>query len=163
MASSSGTVAGRETLDQQQGHQTPPLVMSTNAYTQHGVMETFGPGPQRPKANERFIYPTTIDHRDLHGQGSQGLSASSMQHESRTVRMDEAFMCPYHGSILQGRPTNAQSGRGLTPMDRYVAEGPSERYAILHRPDAGNGSTHNGCRCLEMMQSGVDAKSRAQK
>lgn len=137
--------------------------MSTNAYTQHGVTETFSPGPQRSTANKPFAYPTTIDHHDLHGQGLQGLSASSMQHEPRTVRMDEAFVCPYHGSVLQGRPSSAQTGRGLAPMDRYVAEGPSERYAVLHRPDAGNGSTHNGCRCLEMMQSGVDAKGRAQK
>ena len=77
--------------------------------------------------------------------------------------MEEALRCPYHGPILQGRPTNAQSGQGLSPMDRYVAEGPSERYAILPRPDGVKASTHNGCRCLELMQSNADAKGRPQK
>ena len=79
------------------------------------------------------------------------------------ARLEETLACPYHRSILQGRPTHALSGQGLGPMDRYFAEGPSDRYAILHRPDTGNGTTHNGCRCLEIMQSNVDAKGRAQK
>lgn len=126
-------------------------------------METFRSSPQEPTAKKPFAYPTTIDDHDFRGQGSQGLSASSMHHEPSTVRMDSVPICPYHGSILQDRPTHPRSGQGLAPMDRYVAEGPSERYAILHRPDAWNGSAHNGCRCLELMQSGVDAKGRAQK
>ena len=48
-------------------------------------------------------------------------------------------------------------------MDRYAAEGPSERYAILPRPDGEKASTHNGCRCLEIMQSNADTKGRPQK
>ena len=48
-------------------------------------------------------------------------------------------------------------------MDRYVAEGPSERYAILPRPDGDKASTHNGCRCLELMQGSADVKGRSEK
>ena len=136
--------------------------MSTTAYTQHGVTETFGPEPRRPSANNPFAYPTTLDHQAPQGEGSPAAGVSSTQHGSRAPRMEEAVGCPYHGSILQGGPTNARSGQGLSPMDRYVAEGPSERYAVLHRPGGGNASTHNGCRCLEFMQSSTDAKGRPQ-
>lgn len=48
-------------------------------------------------------------------------------------------------------------------MDRYLAEGPSERYAILHQPDAGTMSTYQGCRCIEMMESSIDTNGHAQK
>lgn len=95
--------------------------------------------------------------------GSQTLGASGVQHETRTARMEGAVACPYHGPILQERPTNPPSGHGLGPMDRYLAEGPSERYAILHRHDAATVSTYNGCRCLEMMQSSIDTNDAAQK
>ena len=163
LSSTSSLTTGRETLDQQRGHGTRGPFGSTTAYTQHGVTETLGPEPHRPSANNPFVYPTTIDHHALHGKGSQAIRASSTQHESRTPRMEESVRCPYHGPILQGRPTNTRSGQGLSPMDRYVAEGPSERYAILPRPDGDKASTHNGCRCLEFMQSSADAKGRSQK
>ena len=58
---------------------------------------------------------------------------------------------------------NAQSGKGLSPMDRYIAEGPSDRYAILPRSNCETGSTHNGCRCLELRQSYDTTHDRAQK
>ena len=162
-SSTSSLTTGRETLELQRGHGIPNHFLSTNAYTQHGVTETFGPEPHRPSANNPFVYSTTLDHHTPQGEGSQTTRASSTQHESRTPRMEEAVGCPYHGSILQYRPTNAPSGQGLSPMDRYVAEGPSERYAILPRPDGDKASTHNGCRCREYMQSSADAKGRSQK
>ena len=86
-----------------------------------------------------------------------------MQPEPRTARVEEAFVCPYHGRILQEHPTKPQSGQGQDPMVRYLAEGPSERYAILHRPESGDTSTHNGCRCLEVMQSSKGTNDHAQK
>ena len=163
LSSTSSLTTGRETMDQQRGHETRGPFVSTTAYTQHGVTETFGPEPRRPSANNPFAYPTTIDNHALQAGGSQATRASGTQHESRTPRMEEAVGCPYHGPILQGRPANARSGQGLSSMDRYVAEGPSERYAVLHRPVGENASTHNGCRCLEFMQSSADAKGRSQK
>ena len=161
-SSTSSLTTGRETLELQRGHGIPSPFLSTNAHTQYGVTETFGPEPRRPSANNPFVYPTTIDHHTPQGEGSQATRVSGQQ-ESRTPRMEEAHGCPNHGSILQCRPTNAPSGQGLSPMDRYVAEGPSERYAILPRPDGNKASTHNGCRCLEFMQSSADAKGRSQK
>ena len=139
------------------------LHAGTAAYTQYGVEETFSPEPRRPSANNPFVYPTAIQHHDLHGQDSQACGASSMQNEHSDIRMEHALSCPYHRSMLQGPPTNIRSGHGLSPMDRYAAEGPSERYAILHRPDAGHVYENNGCRCFEMMQSSVDSDGHAQK
>lgn len=163
LSSTSSLTTGRETPEQQRGHETRGPFLSTTAYTQHGVTETFGPEPHRPSADNPFAYPTTIDHHALQGEGSQPTGVSNTRHESRTPRMEEAVGCPYHDSILQGRPTNAPSGQGSSPMDRYVAEGPSERYAILHRPDGEKGTTYNGCRCLELMQSSADAGGGPQK
>lgn len=163
LSSTSSLTTGRETPEQQRGHETRGPFVSTTAYTQHGVTETFGPEPHRPSPDNPFAYPTTIDHHALQGEGSQPTGVSSTRHESRAPRMEEAVGCPYHGSFLQGRPTNAPSGQGSSPMDRYVAEGPSERYAILPRPDGENATTHNGCRCLELMQSSANAKGRPQK
>lgn len=163
LSSTSSTTTGRETLERQTGHETRSPFMSTTAYTQYGVTETFGPEPHRPSANNPFAYPTTIDLRAPQREGSQATRDSSTQHDSRTPRMEEAARCPYHGSILQGRPTNTRSGQALSPMDRYVAEGPSERYAIHPRPDGATASTHNGCRCLELVRGGVDAKGKPQK
>ena len=163
LSSSSSLTTGRETLDQQRGHEIRSPFVSTTAYTQHGVTETFGPKPHRPSANTPFTYPTTLDDRDLHSEGAQASRVSSTPHQSRTPRMEDAARCPYHGSILESRPINARSSQGLSPMDRYIAEGPSERYAILPRTDGDKASTHNGCRCLENKQSSADAEGRPQK
>ena len=162
-SSTSSTASERETLGQQRGLETPTFFAGTTAYTQYGVTETFRPEPQRPSANKLSPYESTIKHRDLAGGDSQAFGASSIQNEPRTASLEEAFACPYHRSILQERPANPRSGQALSPMDRYLAEGPSERYAILHRPEAGNVSTYNGCRCLEIMQSINDTNGHAQK
>lgn len=163
LSSTSSLTAGRETPGRQRADETRSPFVSTTAYTQYGVTETIGPEPHRPSANNPFAYPTTIDHQAPQGEVSQATRVSSTQPDSRTLRIEEAVRCPYHGSLLQGRPTNAQSGQGLSPMDRYVAEGPSERYAILPRAAGDKASTHNGCRCFEFMQSSADAKGRPEK
>ena len=162
-SSTSSTASERETPSQQRGLETPTFFAGTTAYTQYGVTETFRPEPQRQSANKLSPYRSTIEHRDLAGGDSQAFGTSSIQNEPRTARLEEAFACPYHRSILQERPTNPRSGQALSPMDRYLAEGPSERYAILHRPEAGKVSTYNGCRCLEIMQSSNDTNGHAQQ
>ena len=137
------------------------MFAGTAAYTQYGVEETFDPEPHRSSAYKHLTYPRAIDNQDLQNEGTHTSDGSSMQHEHHTARMDRALDCPYHGPILQGRRTNARPSQGLGPMDQYLAEGPSERYAILHRPDAKRMATHNGCRCFELTQSSADAKGQA--
>ena len=161
LASTTTLTTGREAVDRQRNNETHTIFAGTAAYTRYGVEETFDPEPQRSSAYKHSTYPRAIDHHDLQDKGAHTVGESSIQHEPRTARMEEALQCPYHGPILQGRPTNARPAHALGPMDRYVAEGPSERYAILHRPDNHRVATHNGCRCLELMQSNGDARDQA--
>ncbi|CAD6594564.1 MAG: hypothetical protein ASARMPREDX12_009614 [Alectoria sarmentosa] len=160
-SSTYSTASERETPGQQRGLETPTFFAGTTAYTQYGVTETFRPESQRPSPNKLSPYKSTIEHRDLPGRDSRAFGTSNIQNEPHTARLEEAFACPYHRSILQERPANPRSGQALNPMDRYLGEGPSERYAILHRPQAGRESTHNGCRCLEIMQGNDDTNGHA--
>ena len=159
--STSSPASERETLDQQSGSRNPAFFAGTTAYTQHGVGETFDPESPRPSPDKSSAYKSTIEQHDLPGASSQTLDSGSIQHEPRTPRLEEAYLCPFHGPILQDRPTQ-QSGQGMGPMDRYLAEDSSERYTILPRPDTGSLATCNGCRCLEMMQSGIHSNGPGQ-
>lgn len=149
----SSQTEGIETHDQQKDFDPRNFYAGTVAYTQYGVTETFRPEPQQTSANNPFAYPATIGHHDLQDPRSQASGQSSAQSNPRPPRIDDALLlCPYHRSLLQDPRSSAATGQGLAPMDRYVAEGPAERYAILHRPVTGGMSTHSGCRCLELMQ-----------
>ena len=73
--------------------------------------------------------------------------------------MHQAYVCPYHGPIVQGRLADPRSGQGPGPMDRYLAEGPSEQHAIFYRADTGELSTTRGCQCYETTQgNGLDPR-----
>lgn len=60
-------------------------------------------------------------------------------------------MCPYHSRHPQVLGTKESQGRGLGPMDRFIAEGPTEQYAVFNRPDNGKLSICKGCICQERM------------
>lgn len=162
LSSTSSPASGRETPDQQRGIGTSTFFAGTTAYTQYGVAETFGPERRRSSADQPSNTPSSERH-DLRREGSQVPGSGSMQYEPHTTRIEEPLACPYHRHVLQERPTTACSGQGQGPMDRYLAEGPSERYAILHQPGTGSTSTPNGCRCLEVMQSNIETNGHAQK
>lgn len=160
LASTTSQTTGRGSADERKNNETHPMFVGTAAYTRYGVEKTFDPQP-RSSTYKHPTYPNAIDHHDLQNESAHTITESSMQHQPRTPRMEEALECPYHGPILQGHSTDARSDQGLGPMDRYVAEGPSERYAVLHRSDTRSLSTHNGCRCLELTQSSADARGHA--
>jgi hypothetical protein len=46
---------------------------------------------------------------------------------------------------------NESQGRGLGPMDRFMAEGPAQQYAVFNRPDNGKLSIRKECICQEKM------------
>ena len=50
---------------------------------------------------------------------------------------------------------SAQSsrGQGLSPMDRFMAEGPSEQSALFNRADTGKSSTWRECTCYARMEN----------
>jgi len=162
-SSTSGPTFERETPYQQRGYGNPTFFAGTTAYTQYGAEETVGLEPQRPSADILSTYRSNREEHKLLGVGSQ-FQTGNAQYESRPARVDEAYTCPYHGPMFQERLMNSRSSHGLGPMDRYLAEGPSERYAIIARPDAsGTLSRYNGCRCIEMMQSSINTNDYAQK
>ena len=161
--SASSSTAGRGALDQQRDLEGFFLSESTPAFTYYGIAETFEHESQQVFANNFHAYPTTIASHDLQDAGSHPVDASTMHHEPLVEYMEDALACLYHGHVLQGHSINAQPGHGLSPMERYIAEGSSERYAVLPRSISGKGPTHNGCRCLQLIQSHDATNDRAQK
>lgn len=162
-SSTPGLPSERETPYQQRGYGNLTFVAGTTAYTQYGAEETVGQQHQRPSADLLSTYRSNREEHRLLGMGSQ-FQKGNAQHDSRPVHVAEAYRCPYHGPMLQERLMNSRSSHELNPMDRYLAEGPSERYAIIARPDASEPlSMYKGCRCTEMMQSSIDTNESAQK
>ena len=43
--------------------------------------------------------------------------------------------------------TYEHTGRGLDPMNRFLAEGPGEQHALFNRADTQEPSTFRGCTC----------------
>ncbi|PVH95957.1 hypothetical protein DM02DRAFT_659681 [Periconia macrospinosa] len=56
--------------------------------------------------------------------------------------------CPYHTGVLSMK--NDTELRGLTPMQRFLAEGPTEQGALFILPDTGKLSIDKGCTCVVM-------------
>ena len=160
-SSTSGMTSERETPYQQRGNGNLTPFADTTVYTQRGAAEMVGLGPQQLSADILSTYRSSREYRELLGIGSQISNTGIVQYEPRTTHV-EAFPCPYHGPILQERLPNLHPD-GLGPMDRYLAEGPSEQHAIFYRPDTGNFSTFKGCRCIEKMQSSINTDDYATK
>ena len=60
--------------------------------------------------------------------------------------------CAYHSPIIEMGPTNGQQGHHQSPMDRFLAEGPSEQSALHVRADTGQLVTSRGCTCYREME-----------
>ncbi|MCJ1415979.1 hypothetical protein MMC32_002314 [Xylographa parallela] len=56
-------------------------------------------------------------------------------------------LCGYHNTVTNMQHGNHVRGYGLSPMNRYLNEGPSEQHAAFIRPDNGNFSLSRGCTC----------------
>lgn len=90
-------------------------------------------------------------------QSRQSSTSSSVSHDislstpAQLLSGNETFQataCPYHGSIVQMRSNGGgQSHQDMSPMDRFLAEGPGQQYALFVRPDNGQLSTSKGCTC----------------
>ena len=62
--------------------------------------------------------------------------------------------CPYHGPIIHMIPNHSQKSDGQSPMNRFLAEGPSEQSALHVRADTGQLTTSRGCTCYREMEGG---------
>lgn len=63
------------------------------------------------------------------------------------ANMNKSLACPCHSRDPQVLGVKESQGRGLGPMDRFMAEGPAEQYAVLNRPDNGKLSIRKECIC----------------
>ena len=158
----SGLPNQTQTPDQERDSRARTSLSGTSAYTPKGAAETLDPERQPPSAHKLSTNKSNRKHHDLLGVGSQTFNTGNVQYEPHTPRTEETFACPYHRSIIEERLMNPRSGHGLGPMDRYLAERSSERYAILPRPDTRNMSTSKGCRCNETTQSSIDTNDHVE-
>ncbi len=51
---------------------------------------------------------------------------------------------------------SSSRGQEVSPLDRYLCEGPSEQYAMYFREDTGSLSTYKGCSCGQAMERNCD-------
>jgi len=101
-------------------------------------------------------YNTTHVYEDqndsLSGVGSQFWTNQSFtsQHNQYTPAPPSSQelkpYCPYHNSILTLQPSIAPSERP-PPRDRYLTEGPSDQYALIHHEYPGELLIGKGCTC----------------
>ena len=162
-ASTSNPKSAKETLHQQRDGGIRTFSVGNSVDTQFSVTEASSLEPQRPTVDKQSPYEPALRNHDLLGVGSQFFNTGSTRREPRTASTEAAFACPYHGPILRGHPTKPSPGQGLGPMERYLADGASERHVFSHGPDAATRSTRNSCRCLEITQDNIDTVSQVQK
>jgi hypothetical protein len=75
-------------------------------------------------------------------KADQFLSAVDLA-QKRTVVLEQ---CNYHGFEDQ----DTRKGQ-LSPLQRFLVEGPSQQYALFVRPDNGLLSINKGCTCVESL------------
>lgn len=94
--------------------------------------------------------------RNMHlGVGAQFSTTTSVRDPS-VINGDVIKLCPCR---IQETPRTLQlppASRGLSPMDRYLAEGPSEQSSVIRRPDTGELSTQR-CRCKRAVKANCHA------
>jgi hypothetical protein len=62
------------------------------------------------------------------------------------IEAAQAQQCGYHGTLTH------DNNKGLNPMEKFLAEGASEQYAVFIRPDTGELSISKRCTCLKMTE-----------
>ena len=149
-----GPTTTRMTLEKQGGLGNSATFASNTASVQNDPYKWPGPQPQRPYADKNFAYELDRMEHDLLGVGSHTFDNGNIQHRPYAAYL-EPFGVPHHCHISQGSLVSLGPSQGLSPMDRFRAEGPSERNAILPRPDIGDISMYKCCQCNKTMQGRI--------
>ena len=152
--SSLGLTITRATGEQQGGLGDSATFASNTASVQHGPYKGPSPQPQRPYTAKHSASDLERMEHDLLGVGSHTSDSGNIQHRPHAPYL-ESFGCPHHRRIKQETLVSLGSGQGLSPMDRFHAEGLSERNAILPRPDILDKPMHKCYHCHEMMQGSI--------
>lgn len=159
--SSLGLTTTRATQEQQGGPGDSATFTSNTASMQHVPYKGPSPQPQRPDSDKRSANKFERIEHDLLGVGSHTYDSGNIQHGPH-ARYSDPLGCPHHRRINRESRVSLGSTQGLSPMDRFRAEGLSERNAILPRPDILDKSMYKCYHCHEMMQgrNGVSGDSR---
>ena len=152
--SSLGLNTTRATLKQQGGFGDSATFASNTASVQHDSYKGPSPQPQQPYADKYSAYKLQRMEHDLLGVGSHTFDSGNIQYGSHAAYL-EPFRCPHHCHTSQERLMSLGSSQGLSPMDRFRAEGLSERNAILPRPDILDRSMYKCPHCHEVMQGRI--------
>jgi len=150
----------KQTSDQQRGSEAP--VLADTAAQAHYAAETFGPATRKSSADKRSTSTASRQRHDLLGVGSHSFNEGSNQYDTRTPYNERSHTCPYHGPIVYDRLTSSCFDQGMRPMDRYLAEGRSERYTIVDQPDTRYLSTPADCTCFDITQGRFGGNNRVQ-
>ena len=107
---------------------------------------------QYPSSDKALEYKAEKQRYDLLGVGMHSLEHKSTHDEDHIARHGNEEKCPYHRHPFQDRLTGPRYSQA-SPMDRYLAEGPSERSAVLPQPYRQSNSARTGCRCPDITGS----------
>ena len=151
--SSSGHVSeARASYTQRQsGPGSSTLSTRLTAYTHTDNPVMGDPVPERYLTAGAPLRRSSMERNMLLGIGAQFSTSTSIR-DPRVSIGDLTEKCPCR---VQDTPKNHQSAaasRGLRPMDRYLAEGPSEQSSMISRSDTGELSTQR-CRCNRAIQA----------
>ena len=149
--SSLGPNTKRTTLEQQGGLGGAATFASNAASMQHNRYKGPNPQSQGPSAARHSAYNVERVEHDLLGVGSHTFASGNIQDGHHTPYL-ELLGCPHHCRISQESLVSLGSRQGLSPIDRFRTEGPSERYAILPRPDIADTSMFRCSQCKKMIQ-----------
>ena len=111
---------------------------------------------QRPSREIPVTLWTDMGHNELLGVGAQFDGIGLTRENIGIVQAEQVALCSHHGRVLC-RTQDDRVRQALSPSDRYLAEGPLERYAILHPHWAETLAPTEVCRCREILwRHGID-------
>ncbi len=152
--SSLGPTTTRTTLEQQGGLGDSATFASKAASVHDDPYKWPGPQPQQPYTDKHSAYGLDRMEQDLLGVGSHTFDSGNIQDGPHAAYLEQVGF-PHRCHIIQERLVSLGPSQGLSPMDRFRAEGPSERNAILPRPDIVDISMYRCCQCNKEMQGRI--------
>ena len=149
--SSLGLTTTRTTQEQQAGLGNAATFASNAASGQHDHSDGPNPQSQGPSTAKYSAYKLEHMERDLLGVGSHTFGSGNILNGPHAP-YPELSGCPHHCRISQEALTSLGCRQGLSPMERFRNERPSERYAILPRSDIGDSTMYRCSQCKKMIQ-----------
>ena len=155
--SSSGHGSGARAAYNQRQSGPGSSILSTRltAYTYTDNPAFGDPVPERYSAAGAPLRRSSMERNMLLGVGAQ-FSTTTSARDPGVINGDLTGNCPCRARETPRNVQLSSAGSGLRPMDRYLAEGPSEQSSVICRPDTGELSTQR-CRCKRAVQANYHA------